>query len=52
LRHDFVHRNGKSKEGEYHQVTTEMVLETISVIEEFSEDIYQAIIAEMTPNEF
>lgn len=52
LRHDFVHRNGKNKEGEYHLVTTGMVLETISVIEEFSEDIYQAIIGEMSPDEF
>lgn len=52
IRHDFVHRNGKNKEGIYHSIDTKVVMESISVIEKFSEEVYQAIIGSLKTEEF
>lgn len=44
VRHDIVHRNGKNKEDQFHAVTGQVVADAIKVVEQFSEDVYQAVI--------
>lgn len=43
MRHDFVHRNGANKDGEYHQLTSLMVFEALETISLYSVDVFQAI---------
>lgn len=42
-RHDFVHRNGADKEGNYHAIDSNMIFDAIETISLYSEDIHQAI---------
>lgn len=43
MRHDFVHRNGKTVTGEYHNIDTPMVIESIGVIEQFATDVFDTL---------
>lgn len=43
IRHDFVHRNGANKKGEYHDVNSKMVSDAIEIIRHYADDVYQAI---------
>jgi hypothetical protein len=43
MRHDFVHRNGKTVMGEYLSIDTSMVIESIEVIEKFAEDVFDTL---------
>lgn len=43
MRHDFVHRNGANKAGEYHQITSLMVFEALEIISLYSIDVFEAI---------
>ncbi|ARA80361.1 MULTISPECIES: hypothetical protein [Pseudomonas syringae group] len=43
MRHDFVHRNGATKDGEYHKINGKTVDYTIEKILLYSVDVYKAI---------
>jgi hypothetical protein len=43
IRHDFIHRNGANKKGEYHDVSSKMVSDAIEVIRLYADDVYRAI---------
>lgn len=43
IRHDLVHRNGKTIEDRYHNLNAPMVNDAMSVIEKFSEDFYNSV---------
>ncbi|WP_141233173.1 hypothetical protein [Pseudomonas sp. Irchel 3E19] len=43
MRHDFIHRNGKTIMGEYHNIDTPMVIESIGVIEQFAADVFDTL---------
>lgn len=43
MRHDFVHRNGKTVTGEYHNVDTALVIGSIEVIEKFADDVFETL---------
>lgn len=45
VRHDLVHRNGRSKDGDYHTFDTDYVNKTLEQISLFSVDVYQAVIS-------
>lgn len=48
MRHDFVHRNGKTMAGEYHYVDTELVIASIGVIENFANDVFETLSSAMS----
>lgn len=43
MRHDFVHRNGKTVAGESHNVDAALVVGSIEVIEGFARDVYEIL---------
>ncbi|RMT12402.1 hypothetical protein ALP52_00867 [Pseudomonas amygdali pv. mori] len=43
MRHDFVHRNGATKDGDYHKINGKAVDSTIEKILRYSVDVYKAI---------
>jgi hypothetical protein len=43
MRHDFVHRNGKTIMGEYLNIDTPMVINSIEIIEQFAEDVFDTL---------
>jgi hypothetical protein len=47
IRHDFVHRNGKTMAGNYHNVDTALVISSIETIENFAHDVFQILSAAM-----
>lgn len=42
-RHDFVHRNGRMLNDNLREINREMVLNDITVVEEFASEVYQRI---------